>query len=72
MKQFRIRGEFIELFKLVKAAGLAETGGQAKLMISEGGVLVNGTAETKKGRKLVPGDKVECSGETWFIESAES
>ena len=54
----------IELAKLLKFSGLAESGGQAKQMIVSGVVRVNGEVETRKGRKLHPGDVVRCGGET--------
>jgi ribosome-associated protein len=54
---FALRGEHITLEALLKACGLA-SGGAAKLLIAEGGVRVNGEAETRRGRKLRAGDEV--------------
>ena len=62
MNEFVIRGEFIELFKLLKASALASSGGEAKMMIEDGIVSVNGAEELRKRRKLHPGDVVEIMG----------
>jgi len=51
--------EFIELFKLLKLKDLAQSGGHAKMMISDGQVKVNGEQELRKRRKLRKGDVVE-------------
>ncbi|MCI8624542.1 MAG: RNA-binding S4 domain-containing protein [Provencibacterium sp.] len=51
-----IHTEFIRLDALLKLSGFAETGGQAKEMVLEGAVSVNGETELRRGRKLYPGD----------------
>jgi ribosome-associated protein len=56
--EFTLRGEFITLDALLKANGLASSGGGAKSLIADGGVRVNGDVETRRGRKLRPGDEV--------------
>ena len=55
----QIRTEFIKLQDLLKFAGAVETGGDAKLIIQEGRVTVNGETCTMRGKKLRPGDTVE-------------
>ena len=55
---FALRGEYITLDSLLKAGGLVTSGGAAKLLIADGGVRVNGEAETRRGRKLRAGDEV--------------
>lgn len=55
---FALRGEHITLDALLKATGLAASGGAAKTLVAGGGVQVNGVAETRRGRKLRPGDEV--------------
>jgi ribosome-associated protein len=55
---FVLRGEHITLDALLKAAGLAGSGGAAKMIIADGQVRVNGEAETRRGRKLRAGDRV--------------
>jgi ribosome-associated protein len=56
---FTIEGEYIELIALLKATGIAETGGQAKQMVKEGVVRLNGAVELRKRAKLRVGDCVE-------------
>ena len=63
MKEFKIEGEYIELIGLLKAIGLAQTGGHAKLIVDEQMVLRNGTLETRKRAKLMRGEKIEVYGE---------
>lgn len=54
----------IKLDQFLKFQGLVQTGGQAKLLIQSGEVRVNGTVETRRGRKLVKGDRVMTLGAT--------
>jgi ribosome-associated protein len=68
VEKFKIKGEFIELIALLKATGIAETGGQAKLMVEEGLVKVNGEVETRKRAKLCPGSKIFVDGRMIFVE----
>jgi ribosome-associated protein len=63
MKDVEISREPIELFKLLKFEGLASSGGEAKALIAEGRVLLNGVVETQKRKKLVSGDCIQL-GET--------
>ncbi|HEY6134841.1 MAG TPA: RNA-binding S4 domain-containing protein [Rubrivivax sp.] len=55
---FQLRGDHITLDALLKASGLAPSGGAAKVLIADGGVQVNGTPELRRGRKLRAGDEV--------------
>lgn len=59
MKDVLINKEPVELYKLLKFEGLSASGGEAKAMVDNGLVLVNGAVETRKRRKLVSGDIVE-------------
>jgi ribosome-associated protein len=60
MKQtFQIKGEFIELIGLLKAMGIAETGGHAKAIVEEGLIIRNGEVELRKRAKLIAGDVIE-------------
>ncbi len=59
MISFKIEGEFIKLDQLLKAAEVADSGGQAKIFIQAGLVKVNGEVVTQRGKKIVPGDEVE-------------
>ncbi len=67
-----IRDAYIELYKILKRENMAASGGEAKYMISEGMVLVNGEVETRKRRKTVAGDVVECNGERVMVVSKKS
>ncbi len=58
-KTFKIEGSHIELIQLLKALGIAETGGHAKFIVEDGEVLRNGEVELRKRAKLVAGDKIE-------------
>jgi ribosome-associated protein len=55
---FALRGDYITLDALLKATGLVGSGGEAKALIATGVVRVNGETETRRGRKLRPGDSV--------------
>ena len=60
----------VELFKLLKFESLIGSGGEAKHVIAEGYVLVNGELETRKRRKLVAGDVVEFNGDVLRLSAA--
>ncbi|MBA3316337.1 MAG: RNA-binding S4 domain-containing protein [Planctomycetota bacterium] len=59
----------IRLDQFLKLCECAGTGGEAKLLIQGGDVTVNGEIETRRRRKLVPGDKVVCRGEEIIVLS---
>lgn len=59
MEKIIINTEFIKLDSLLKFAAVVGTGGEAKYVISEGMVSVNGEVCTMRGKKIYPGDKVE-------------
>ena len=67
MEKILIHTEFIKLDSLLKLAGLVETGGEAKLLIQNGQVEVNGEVGTMRGKKLRPGDSVTLDGRTVAI-----
>jgi ribosome-associated protein len=58
----------IKLDQFLKLQGLVGTGGQAKLLIQDGFVLVNGTVETRRGRKLRMGDQISVEGQTYTVD----
>ena len=62
MEEIRIRTEFIRLDALLKYAGLTGTGGEAKSVIQDGMVQVNGEVCVSRGKKIVPGDEVRFAG----------
>ena len=61
--------ETIELDQFLKLAEVCQSGGQAKHLIQSGAVRVNGTIETRRGKKLRPGDSVSVDGEEFIVES---
>ena len=67
MEEIKITTEFIKLDALLKFAGLSDTGGEAKLLIQEGHILVNGEVCTMRGKKIRPGDRVSVDGENEVI-----
>ena len=69
MEIIHLRDDFIKLGQALKAAGLAGSGVEAKLVIQDGRVRVNGQVEVQRGKKLVAGDVVEYAGQTIKIES---
>jgi ribosome-associated protein len=67
-RSIALRGDHITLAQAVKVAGLADTGGQAKLLIREGEITVNGAPATQPGRKLHAGDRFgRQGGDEWTI-----
>ncbi len=56
---FKVDGDYIELIQLLKAIGLAQTGGHAKMIVDEEMVKRNGTIETRKRAKLTKGENIE-------------
>lgn len=68
MEIIKLRDEFIKLGQALKAAGLVDSGVEAKIVIQDGLVKVNGAVECQRGKKLVDGDVVEFEGNTIKIE----
>lgn len=67
MRNITISGEFIKLDALLKFANLVSSGGEAKIRIAQGEVLVNGEVCTMRGKKLRTGDIVTLDGESITI-----
>ena len=68
MEVIKLREDFIKLGQALKAAGIVESGVEAKEVILEGLVLVNGEVELQRGKILYDGDIVEFDGEQIMIE----
>lgn len=68
METIKLRDEFIKLGQALKATGLVESGVDAKMVILDGQVKVNGAVELQRGKKLHAGDVVEYDGKTIRIE----
>lgn len=70
MQKVYIRDEFIKLGQALKLAGLVDSGLDAKYVIQEGEVTLNGEVETQRGKKCVPGDVISFEGNTFVIEGS--
>ena len=68
MVTIHIKDDFIKLGQALKLAGLVDSGVDAKFVIQDGLVKVNGSIETQRGKKLIAGDIVEFDGEKIKIE----
>lgn len=68
MEIIKLREEYIKLGQALKAAGLVDSGVDAKFVIQDGLVRVNGQVETRRGKKLVDGDIVTYKSEQIRIE----
>ena len=69
--QFEITTDYIKLDSLLKGVNLVGSGGEAKLIIADGLVQVNGEVELRRGRKLYPGDRVSVGGGEVVVSRAE-
>jgi ribosome-associated protein len=72
MEIITIYSEFIKLDAFLKYAALLGSGGEAKAVVAEGLVRVNGEVCTQRGKKLRPGDRVEFDGKSFLIAADES
>jgi ribosome-associated protein len=63
MRDVEITSEPVELYKILKFEGLVSSGGEAKTVVADGRVLVNGEVETRKRKKIVSGDVIEFRNE---------
>ena len=68
MDSIYIKDEFIKLGQAMKFAGLIDSGLEAKIVIQNGEVKVNGEVDTRRGKKLVPGDIFEYEGNRVKVE----
>ena len=68
MRKVEITKEPVELYKILKFEGLVTTGGEAKLLIGDGQVTVNGEIETRRRRKMLDGDVLEFRGEQLQVQ----
>ena len=68
LKTIKIKDDFIKLGQLLKLAGFVDSGVEAKIVIQDGQVKVNGEIDTRRGRKIVAGDVVEYEGNKVQVE----
>lgn len=69
MNQIKIKDDYIKLGQALKLAGMVGSGVEAKVVIQDGQVLVNGEVELQRGKKLHPGDIFSFNGEEAQIQS---
>jgi ribosome-associated protein len=69
MREVMIRDEVIRLGQLLKLAGIADSGTDAKELLADGAVRVNGEPETRRGRQLRAGDVVDAAGEQVTVKT---
>ena len=70
MREVEITKEPVELYKILKFEGMVGSGGEAKMVVADGQVLVNGEVETRKRKKIVAGDIIEFGDEKIQIRLA--
>ena len=64
---FKVDGEYIELMALLKAVGIAQTGGHAKIIVDEGNVLRNGEVELRRRAKCRKGDEIQVNQDKFTL-----
>lgn len=72
MNEFELKGEYIALCDLLKAEGIADSGGQGKALVAEGIVTVDGETELRKTAKIRAGQVVECLGQQVRVIAAQA
>ncbi|VAW98650.1 Uncharacterized protein YbcJ [hydrothermal vent metagenome] len=72
MRVVEITTEPVELYKILKFEGMVASGGEAKLVIADGQVLLNGTIETQKRKKIISGDIIEFNNEKISIQRVKT
>jgi len=70
MKEIQLHSEPVELNKILKFEGIVASGGEAKMVIGDGQVKLNGEVETRKRKKIVSGDIIEFMGEKYQVSLA--
>lgn len=65
---FGITTDYIKLDSFLKGVNVVGSGGEAKIIIADGQVRVNGETETRRGRKLYPGDRVALDGHEFVVK----
>ncbi|MDA9625532.1 RNA-binding S4 domain-containing protein [Luminiphilus sp.] len=68
MHTIEIQKEPVELYKILKFEGMTSTGGEAKLLIGDGQVTVNGETETRRRRKMMNGDVIGFRGDQFHLQ----
>jgi ribosome-associated protein len=71
VREIPIADQTIRLGQLLKLAGVIDSGGEARSLLADGGVLVNGAREERRGRQLHPGDEVRVGEQVLLVSSTE-
>ena len=71
-QEFRLRGDYVALCDLLKLTGIADSGGQGKLMIANGEVSVDGQPESRKTAKIRAHQTVRCLGQTIRVVATDA
>ncbi len=66
MNKIKIKTEYIKLQQLLKLANVVSQGSDAKLIIADGGIKVNGEIVSQRGKKIYPGDVVQCPNDVYI------
>ena len=72
MEVLQLRDDFIKLGQALKAAGLVDSGVEAKMAILDGQVKVNGLIQVQRGKKLYDGDVVEFQGSSFTVKAPQT
>ena len=72
VKEIAVKGEYIKLDSLLKFTSVVSTGGEAKILITDGAAFVNGSVCVERGRKIRNGDIVRCGASVFKIVCANS
>jgi ribosome-associated protein len=72
VQQVAIRGETIRLGQLLKLAGIVSSGSEVKMLLAELPLAVNGELESRRGRQLHPGDRVQVGDHELLLSAAEN
>ena len=67
MEEIKLETDYIKLDQFLKLCGIAQTGGQAKMMVADGLVKVNGEVSRQRGKKIRKSDKIKVDEEHLFI-----
>ena len=70
MDEIEIRGDVIRLGQLLKLADIADSGADAKALLADGAIKVNGEVESRRGRQIHPGDTVAVPGRSFRVAGA--
>lgn len=71
MKEIKINTDYITLGQFLKIAGIIQTGGEAKMYLTDAEILINKESDRRRGRKLRTGDVIEIENQKYIIKQCE-